>query len=109
VKTQKSHQRQLVDGSDLAYKEMDCEVKNPTNGSWWMVQIQPIGPCRRTMKLNSLLNPLGRFVSEAGSEPSTHSRNSRGWDSKTRFVVASRLDLNHPPTPVGGISDSPHG
>ncbi len=29
------------------------------------------------MKLNLLLNPLDRFVSEAGSEQSTH---FRGWD-----------------------------
>jgi hypothetical protein len=57
------------------------------------------------MKLNSLLTALGRFVSKAGSEQSTH---SRGWDSRTRFVLACRLDLNHPPTPVGGISEFSH-
>jgi hypothetical protein len=55
------------------------------------------------MKLNSLLNALGRFVSEAGSEQST---NFRWWDSRARSVLACRLDLNHPPTPVGGISES---
>ena len=75
---------------------------NPTNGSWWMVQIQPVRPHRGRMKLKSLLNALGHFVSEAGSEQST---NFRWWDSRTRCVLACRLDLNHPPTPVGGISE----
>jgi hypothetical protein len=54
------------------------------------------------MKLNSLLIAVGRFGSKAGSEQST---NFRWWDSRTRCVVAGRLDLNHPPTPVGGISE----
>ncbi len=55
------------------------------------------------MKLNSLLNALGPFVSEAGSEQST---NFRWWDSQIRSPSLCRLDLNHPPTPVtavGGI------
>ena len=65
-----------------------------------MVQIQPVRPSRRRMKLKSFLNSLGRFVSEAGSEQST---NFRWWDSRTRSVLACRLDLNHPPTSVGGI------
>jgi hypothetical protein len=40
--TEKSHQRQLVDGSDPTYKEtLAPKPRNPTNGSWWMVQIQP--------------------------------------------------------------------
>ncbi len=54
------------------------------------------------MKLNYVLNVLGRFVSEAGSERST---NFRWWDLRTRLLLACRLDLNHPPTPVGGISE----
>jgi hypothetical protein len=41
VKTPKSHQRKLVDGSDPAYKDWLWVFTNPTNGSWWMVQIQP--------------------------------------------------------------------
>jgi hypothetical protein len=91
-----------------------------------MVQIQPVS---RGMKLKSLLKWLGRFISEAGSEQST---NFRWWDSRTRFVLAcrldlnasinsrwwdfknsvtgfSRLDLNDPLTPVRGICEfSPH-
>jgi len=58
-----SHQRQLVDCSD------------PTCSSTLA------GP----MKLNSLLNALGRLVSEAGSEQSTH---SRGWDSRMRSPLS---------------------
>ena len=60
------------------------------------------------MKLNSLLNPLGRFISKAGSEEST---DFRWWDSRIRCVLACRLDLNHPPTAVtavGGISEFSH-
>ena len=57
------------------------------------------------MKLKSRLNGLGRFVSEAGSEQST---NFRWWDSRTRSVLACRLDLNHPPTSVGGIPEFSH-
>ena len=53
------------------------------------------------MKLNSPLTAIDRLVSEAGSEQST---NCRWWDSRTRFVLACRLDLNHPPTSVGGIT-----
>jgi hypothetical protein len=40
----KSHQRQLVDGSNPAYKK-EALLPNPTNGSWWMVQIQPTAAC----------------------------------------------------------------
>jgi hypothetical protein len=57
------------------------------------------------MKLNLLLNRLGRVVTEAGSEQST---NCRWWDSKTRCVLGCRLDLNLPPTAVGGISEFSH-
>src|ERR1700754_990602 len=39
VVTLKSHQRQLVDSSDPFYKDTQPCWKNPTNGSWWMVQI----------------------------------------------------------------------
>jgi hypothetical protein len=68
-----------------------------------MVQIHPVRPIEGPMKLNSLLNALGRCVSEAGSEQST---NFRWWIQELR-VIASRWDLNHPPTAVtavGGIS-----
>jgi hypothetical protein len=42
-----------------------------------------------------------RFASEAGSEQST---NFRWWDS-IQCALAGRLDLNHPPTAMGGISE----
>ena len=64
-----------------------------------MVQIQP-SYTKKGHELNSFLKAFGRFVSEAGSEQST---NFRWWDSRTRFVLTCRLDLNHPSTSVGGI------
>ncbi len=57
------------------------------------------------MKLNSLLNALGRFVSEAGSEQSTNFP-LVGFKNSVRGRI--RLDLNHPPTLVGGISEFSH-
>ncbi len=52
------------------------------------------------MELSWFFNAFVRFVSEAGSVQSTH---CRGWDLRTRNVLACRLDLNNPPTAVGGI------
>ena len=49
VKTLKSHPRKWVDGSDPAYLGGLPEFRNPTNGSWWMVQIQPVRSPRKTM------------------------------------------------------------
>src|SRR6185503_3574134 len=51
---------------------------NPTNGSWWMVQIL-----------------------SKGSEVSTHCRE---WDYIEFGEACSRKDLNEPPTAVGGIT-----
>ena len=75
-------------------------ILNPPNGSWGIVQIQPtrrnvmknenppngswgmfrsgLRSLRRRMWVKSLLNALGRFVCEAGSEQSP---NFRWWDS----------------------------
>src|SRR5260370_32326684 len=40
--TAESHQRQLVDCSDPTYDGQDSpKPQNPTNGSWWIVPIQP--------------------------------------------------------------------
>jgi hypothetical protein len=42
-KKSKSHQRQLVDGSDPFYgTRQHMRLRNPTNGSWWMVQVRTI-------------------------------------------------------------------
>ena len=36
------HPRQWVDGSSPTYKKSDTDsIANPTNGSWWIVQVQP--------------------------------------------------------------------
>jgi len=66
-----------------------------------MVHIQP-SSTKGGIKLNSFLNALGRSALEAGSEQST---NFRWWDSRSRFVLTCRLDLNNPPTSVGGIQE----
>jgi hypothetical protein len=123
VRTQKSHQRQLVDCSGPTYKERllnlgipptavgglfrsnlqgtAFEFRNPTNGSWWIVQVQPVRLAEGTETENRSIWPA-RFGSEAGSEPST---NSRWWDSETLVTAVFRRDLKNPPTPVGGISE----
>jgi len=64
VRTQKYHPREWVDVFKSGLQKMRSEFLNPTHGSGWTVQIQPIA-LRVNMK---------------------------------------RLDLNYPPTPVGGIS-----
>ena len=43
----------------------------------------------------------GLLILGAGSEQST---NFRWWDSEISKASPGRLDLNNPPTPVGGIS-----
>src|SRR6185295_16043479 len=72
-----SHPRQWVVSSDAFYTQHKTWPSNPTNGSWWMVQIL-----------------------SKGSEVSTH---SRGWDYIRVQERSGRGDLNKPPTPVGGI------
>ena len=55
-----SHQRQLVDDSDPFYADVLRRTSNPTNGSWWMVQIlsaqlrfeAPLENSRRWMGIN---------------------------------------------------------
>src|SRR5215217_8894200 len=53
--TLKSHQRQLVDRSNAFYPQTTQRPLNPTNGSWWIVQM----------------------LSKRGFEISTH---CRGWN-----------------------------
>jgi hypothetical protein len=53
------------------------EFMNPTNGSWWIFQIQPVRSTSKAMKVEN------RFIWPAALFP--------------------RQDLNHPPTAVGGI------
>jgi len=66
-----------------------------------MVQIQPVRtPWQMCVILKSLLNASGLQGLKAGSELST---NFRWWDFFNEAPSYSRLDLNHPPTPVGGI------
>src|SRR5215217_2300617 len=67
--TWKSHQRQLVDRSNAFYPRTTQRPGNPTNGSWWIVQM----------------------LSKRGFEISTH---CRGWDYQTLQGYACRKDLN---------------
>src|SRR6266498_5262333 len=81
------------------------EFLNPTNGSWWIVQIWP-------PKQSSLAHPKANSVSEellpgrTGWIRTIHQLLLVGFvNSEARCC---RLDLNHPPTPVtpvGGISE----
>jgi hypothetical protein len=41
MKESESPQRKLGDCSDPFYMRARTELLNPTNGSWWIVQIQP--------------------------------------------------------------------
>ncbi|MGH9843743.1 MAG: hypothetical protein ACREEM_33825, partial [Blastocatellia bacterium] len=40
LRINKSHQRELVDGSRPAYKT-NCASTNPTSGSWWIIHARP--------------------------------------------------------------------
>src|ERR1700730_17771226 len=87
VETPKSHYRKLVDGSDPAYKGgleefYKSHQRKLVDGSDpAFVHIEGV------VKLNTLLNVLSRFVSEAGSEQST---NFRWWDSRRDSKVFTK-------------------
>jgi hypothetical protein len=83
VHNSESHQQQLVEASDSAYNRPRPLV-NPADGSRGIFQVQPS---------RSALNKVGL-------EQST---NCRWWDSSLARRLVCRLDLNHPPTSVGGI------
>ena len=54
------------------------EFTNPTNGSWWIVQIQAVRPSRRDHETELISRMrLAAYVAEAGSEQAT---NFRWWD-----------------------------
>jgi len=70
VKTQKSHPREWVDCSDSTYEFKRSHLnQNPTNGSWWMVQVQPIQPTE--LKLMCTFANMVQ-ATKAGLEQSTH-------------------------------------
>jgi len=69
-------------------------LRNPTNGSWWMVQVRTIYVVRGEQALGTrTMNSLDL------NEPPT----TRWWDSGILVDDYGRKDLNHPPTTVGGI------
>ena len=101
METQKSHPREWVDCSHPAYITsglLNIRIPPTEVGGWFRSNL--LVHIEVPVKLNSFLNALGRFVSEAGSEQST---NFRWWDSRTRLRAACRSDLNYPPTPWVGF------
>src|SRR5918996_5429353 len=62
---------------------------NPPNGSWGMFKAPP------TPEGELFLNPPNGSWGMVKAQPSPHSKGLNDW----------RLDLNHPPTAVGGIRE----
>jgi hypothetical protein len=108
VKTQKSHPRQLrqwVDCSDPAYREQRDGNKNSPNGSWGIVQIRP--PTQSGRAPSKVSSVLRAILSRTKRLDLNHPPTSVGGIRKFRRHPC-RLDLNNPPTPVGGISEFSH-
>jgi len=62
------------------------QKSNPTNGSWWIVQIQP---------------------KEEASKERLNPTNGSWWIVQIPPASAvTRLDLKYPPTAVGGIKEA---
>ena len=120
-----SPQRELGDCSDPTYKEnRDEESESPQRelgdcsdpiykGGLAESQIPPTavgGLFRSSLRNKAIQTSQKRFqlhapsvATKAGSEPSP---NSRWGDSHSSSCFPCRLDLNHPPTSVGGIWSS---
>ena len=101
MKTQKSHPREWVDGSDPTYMQRRAEFLNPTNGSWWIVQIRPLKQTGRADSKAILVSCVFHLVKRLDLN---HPPTSVGGLRKSPEVRPGRLDLKNPPTPVGGIS-----
>src|SRR6266446_9984824 len=95
--TPKSHQRELVDGFRSSLLTALTDFLNPTNGSWWIVQIRPSKQGRPSSYKRDL-RFIGLLGEQVGSEQSA---NFRWWDDQFLKLSLCRLDLNPPPTPVG--------
>jgi hypothetical protein len=88
-----SHSRQCVDCSDPTYQRARFEEdSNPTNGSWWIVQVQPTNHHSSNLTLRAENDP---------------GFSTTCWNSalsvETFERLLSRLDLNDPRTAVRGI------
>ena len=74
---------------------LDETPLNPTNGSWWIVQIQPTYErAARVLK------------SDPASETKEAEIIQKPFVGHHAVFSTKRLDLNNPPTPVGGICRS---
>ena len=69
---------------------------NPTNGSWWMVQILSEDGPRQDDRITKISQTFACRLDM------NHPPTSVGGIQSTGSAL-SRRDLNHPPTPVGGI------
>jgi hypothetical protein len=81
------------------------KVRNATNGSWWMVQVQPTQAnadqsCARSA-------PGGKNEIALENRPKTDLGRRSPPACFARSInqggLFCRLDINHPPTAVGGI------
>ena len=87
MKTLKSHPRQWVDCSGPAYKQYLLTELNPTNGSWWIVQVRPITEQAQVVSLidNKVRQSIVEVdAKEVGLEQST---NFRWWDFDTHNAL----------------------
>jgi hypothetical protein len=89
----KSHARQCVDlfKSNLQGARFE-EAANPTNGSWWIVQVLPTNHHSSNLTL--------RAENDAGFS-TTRWNSARSVEAFERLL--RRLDLNDPRTAVRGI------
>jgi len=85
-----------VDGSDPIYSESHPTLgANPTNGSWWMVQILSNKQPSASLVI-VFANQEGTALAILFCPPARYARSfERTW--------SHRKDLNYPPTAVGGI------
>ena len=81
--------------SDPFYSEGVAHLVNPTNGSWWIVQIFS------NWSALSFCSPLSTLLEDR--EDLNHPPTAVGGISLTLRVRPSRKDLNNPLTAVSGI------
>jgi len=85
-----------VDGSDPFYKASANAQSNPTNGSWWMVQI-----LYKQSHQRELVDGSDPFY-KASANPQNNPTNGSWWMVR---ILSTRHQPTHkiiPPTAVGG-------
>src|SRR5215217_6541006 len=99
--TWKSHQRQLVDRSNAFYPRTTQRPGNPTNGSWWIVQMLST----RELPSDLEIPPTAVGGSFKCFLPENYSATLKSPPTAVggSFKCFLREDLKYPPTAVGGI------